>query len=186
MGVVIAFSGAIGSRRTELAGAVAEALDWPRVKFSDFVKEQIRAEGGDPEDRFLLQRVGQQFVQHRLREFVSGVLAMQPAWEADGNLVVDGLRHTEVRLELLNQIGDSSLFYVHVNVDPRRREEGASLRGIEQQVLYKHDQALTEAQISRILPAYADLTLDGAALISNNVAVVLEKVAPFGVRIPRR
>jgi hypothetical protein len=176
VGVVITLSGAVGSRRSELAIRLAERLGWPRVKFSDYIKNMVREDGGDPDDRIQLQSYGQKLVQNRLEEFVDGVLAMAPEWRARGNLVVDGLRHVEVLLTLKHKVEPSKLLYVDVSVDPLRRDEGVKDRGIAEQVLYRYERDLTEAQLARILPAYADLKVDGTLGFSINIAEIVQRV----------
>ncbi len=178
MGLVITLSGAIGSRRSEVADKLAARLGWPKVKFSDYIRQRIADDGERPEDRLLQQRYGQKLVQTQLDEFVEGVLAMAPGWRNQGNLIVDGLRHVEVLLTLKHKVLPNRLFYVNVTPDPLRREEGARERGIEEQNLYRYDRALSEAQINRILPAYADMEVDGTVGPNLNVADIARRVGP--------
>lgn len=180
MGVVVTLSGAIGSRRSDLASKLEERLGWPRVKFSDYIKAMIGADGGEPENRTQLQSYGQKLVQNRLQEFVDGVLAMAPDWRRGGDLIVDGLRHVEVLLTLKQKVAPSRMLYVYVSVDPLRREEDAKNRGIAEQMLYRYDRDLTEAQLARILPAYADLKVDGTLGFSFNVEEIIQQVEKLG------
>lgn len=162
-GTVVTLSGAIGTRRSDIAVALAERLHWPRVKFSDYIKSRLEGAGGTSEDRRMLQKVGQELVQTDVESFVLGVLAQAEEWKAGDDLVVDGLRHTEVRLALLNAIKPSTLYYVHVEVDEATRQSTAeNVRGIQERLLYRYDQDLTEAQLPKILPAYADQIVDGS------------------------
>lgn len=162
-GTVVALSGAIGTRRSDIAVALAERLGWARVKFSTFIASRLAEVGGEADDRRLLQKLGQELVQTDVDGFVAGVLAQAPDWAPGGNLVVDGLRHAEVRLALLHAIRPSSLHYVHVEVDEVTRQETAeTARGIQERLLYRYDQDLTEAQLPKILPAYADQIVDGS------------------------
>jgi hypothetical protein len=182
VGVVVTLSGAIGSRRSDLAIKLADRLGWPRVKFSDYIKAMIRADGGDPENRTQLQSYGQKLVQNRLDEFVDGVLAMAQGWQRGDDLVVDGLRHVEVLLALKQKVVPSTVLYVNVSVDPLRREEDAKDRGIAEQMLYRYDRDLTEAQLARILPAYADLEIDGTLGFSITVDEIIQRVQRLGGR----
>jgi hypothetical protein len=186
VGVVITLSGAIGSRRSDLAIQLARRLGWPRVKFSDYIKKVIRDDGGDPENRTQQQSYGQKLVQNRLDEFVGNVLAMAPDWGPGSDLLVDGLRHVEVLLTLKNKVAPSKVLYVDVSVDPLRRESGAKERGIAEQMLYRYDRDLTEAQLARILPAYADLKVDGTLGFSINVDEIVQVVERLGGRVPPR
>ena len=145
MGLVITLSGAIGSRRSELAEKLKFRLGWPKVKFSDYIRQRIAEDDEKPDDRLLQQRYGQILVQTQLEEFVDGVLGIAPDWRSQGNLIVDGLRHVEVLLTLKQKVRPHRVFYVNVTPDPLRREEGARERGIEEQNLYRYDRALSEA-----------------------------------------
>ena len=72
------------------------------------------------------------------------------------------------------------MLYVYVSVDPLRREEDAKNRGIAEQMLYRYDRDLTEAQLARILPAYADLKVDGTLGFSFNVEEIIQQVEKLG------
>jgi hypothetical protein len=185
VGLVIALSGGIGSRRSDLAEKLEARLGWPRVKFSDLIRRRIEEAGEDAENRLLQQQYGQRLVQYQLDDFVGGTLAMAPHWVAAGNLIVDGLRHVEVLLtlrRLVNEAG-SSVFYVHVRADPLEREAGARHRGIQEQDMFRYDHALSEAQMNRILPAYADLEVDGTLGLGLNLQDIEEKLRTKGVAI---
>lgn len=172
-GTVVTLSGAIGTRRSDIAVALADRLGWVRVKFSTVIASQLAAGGAEPDDRRLLQKLGQELVQTDVEGFVAGVLAQAVGWKPGSNLVVDGLRHAEVRLALLNAVRPSSLHYVHVEVDEVTRQSTAeTVRGIQERLLYRYDQDLTEAQLPKILPAYADQIVDG----SLPAVIVAEKV----------
>lgn len=163
VGTVVTLSGAIGTRRSDIAVALVARLGWPRVKFSDYIKSRLQEAGGQPEDRRMLQKFGQELVQTDVEGFVAGVLEQADGWKRGQDLVVDGLRHTEVRLALLNAVKPSTLYYVHVEVDePTRQSTAESVRGIQERLLYRYDQDLTEAQLPKILPAYADQIVDGS------------------------
>jgi hypothetical protein len=183
MGFVITLSGAIGSRRSEIAEKLAVKFNWPRVKFSEYIKDCIKADDEDPEDRVLQQQYGQRLVQNDLEDFVDGVLAKRAGWEKNGgNLIVDGLRHVEVLLVLRRRVtaASSKLVYIHVRPDPLKREPAARERGIAGQDIYRYDRALSEAQMNRILPAYADLEVDGALGIGLNLKDIEQRLSDLG------
>lgn len=177
MGVVITLSGGFGSRRSKLAEKLEERLGYPRVKFSDYIKDMIAEDGENQADRLLQQQYGQKLVQNQLDGFVAGVLDRSPGWRDNGNLIVDGLRHVEVLLTLRRQIGPSTLFYVHVKADPLRREEAAIERGIPEQNMFRYDRALSEAQMNRILPAYANMEVEGSLGFSINVDEIVQHIS---------
>jgi len=75
-GVVIAFSGALGVYTGALSTVVAELLGWKRIRFSDFIREQAAANGENPDDIGVLQRLGQELVKAHSSHFVSAVLKL--------------------------------------------------------------------------------------------------------------
>ncbi|HZF96032.1 MAG TPA: hypothetical protein VEZ20_14315 [Allosphingosinicella sp.] len=79
---------------------------------------------------------------------------------------------------------ETSLFYVHVKADPLEREAGARDRGIQEQDMFRYDHALSEAQMNRILPAYADLEVDGTLGVGLNLQDIQEKLRGKGVAVP--
>lgn len=182
VGTVVTLSGAIGTRRSDIAIALAQRLGWTRVKFSDYIKSKLIADGGDADDRRMLQKLGQDLVQTDVEGFVRGVLEMAQDWEPGGDLVVDGLRHAEVRLALVTAIRPSSLYYVHVEVDEVTRQATAeNVRGIQERLLYRYDQDLTEAQLPKILPAYADQIVDGSLPATIVADKILLRIRSLGL-----
>jgi len=163
-GTVIAFSGAIGVGTAALSTDVASLLGWPSVRFSDFIRIEAKTRGEDPEDRGVLQRIGQELVRERLGHFVSSVLSMAD-WRGAGNLIVDGVRHVEVLEELRRQLRDSTTVYlVHIEMDDQTRADRAKRAdGFPDAEFIRYDRDITEAQMQRVLPSYADLTLDGTS-----------------------
>lgn len=163
MGIVIGFAGAIGSGRSKVSRAVAEVLAWPRVSFGDHIRRLAQENGENPDDRTVLQRLGQALVMTNVEEFVRSVLSENENWRPSGNLVVDGVRHVEVRWSLLTQVKPSAFKLVYVTVDePTRRQRAEEEWNIPGPQLIRYDQELTEAQIPRILRAYADLAIDSS------------------------
>jgi Fic family protein len=156
--MLIAFTGPIGAGTSGLSQLVADTLGWPRVKFSDYIRNVAIEQASDSDDLNVLQAVGQNLVRERLEEFVAGVLALTE-WRAGGHLIVDGLRHVEVRTEILRQIGAVPLHVVNVELPLPER---AQKRGLDEDALGQYDAELSEAQLERILPQYANLSLDGS------------------------
>jgi len=155
--MLIAFTGSIGAGTSRLSQRVADLLGWPRVKFSDHIREVAVEQGSDPDDLNVLQAIGQSLVLDKLESFVEAVLS-KADWRKDENLIVDGLRHVEVRTELLRQIGTVPLHVVHLALPLPERAQNS---GLAETKLGQHDSELSEAQLERILPQYANLILDG-------------------------
>ena len=177
MARVLVFSGGIGSERSKLSQSVAQAVGWKHAKFSDVIRRRLEKAGEDA-TRSKLQSFGQDIVQNDLKAFVAAVLEDAEFAKADG-CVIDGLRHIEVLLELREQAGAAVVDYVHVNEDLNQIEQSAEERGIEEQNLFRYNHALSEAQVPRILPAYANLELDASDGLALNTGKVLRR---FGLK----
>ena len=162
-GIIIAFSGALGLGTGALSTVVAELLEWPRVRFSDFIRREAERLGEDPNERAVLQRIGQELVSTRREYFVSSVLAMA-RWHIGENLILDGLRHAEVHDELVRQVGRTTdVHVVHIEMDDETRKDRAKRSdGFQDADFQRYDKDVTEAQMERVPPVFAELTLDGA------------------------
>lgn len=175
---VVAFAGPIGSRKSELSRALAERLHWPRRSFGDFLRGQAKANGMDASDRAVLQQLGQVRVQSDPDRFVSDVLEGHD-WTKHPNLVLDGLRHAEVRhaLLILLQRQEVSLKLVFVEIDEPLRQRQAQERGVPLRLLATYDRDLTEAQVSRVIKAYADVIVPGSLPIALGVDTVISRLS---------
>lgn len=178
-GLVLAFSGGLGSGKSNLTRALAEQLRWRRVSFGDYVRSYARRVGRDSADRSVLQQLGQALVLTNRKTFVTDVLNQSRAEgpnQADENLIVDGVRHIEILLELKEQVHPRMLKLIHIKTDNETRQERLIARdNVERRVVARYDSDITEAQISRILPQYADLTIDG----SLPTPILVDKVIGF-------
>jgi dephospho-CoA kinase len=178
VGLVLAFSGALGAGKSKLTMALHDRLQWPRVSFGDEVRSFAVREGRDPNDRAVLQQLGQALVLTDREGFVRRVLNQRPT---EGDLIVDGVRHVEILLELRKQVHPRTLKLIHINADSGIRQERLMERDqVERRVVARYDSDITEAQIARILPQYADLALDGSLPTS----VLLAKVVDLERRLP--
>jgi hypothetical protein len=93
--------------------------------------------------------------------FVDGVLK-QKEWRRHGNLVIDGLRHAEVRHALIQQIRPNVLKHVFVTVDEDTRQQRVRKEDkVEPRILMRYDQDITEAQIPRVMREYKDIEVSG-------------------------
>jgi Fic family protein len=162
-GLIIVLSGAKGVYTSALSVVLADFLKWKRAKFSDYIRELAATSGESSDDTAVLQRIGQQLVRNRLEEFVTAVLRLAD-WKPGENLVLDGLRHAEVFMELQRQVGKSAdLRVVHVAIHDRddRKDRAKRSEGFSNSEFDMYDRDETEQQVEQT-PAYANLSLNGA------------------------
>jgi cytidylate kinase len=163
-GVVIAFSGPIGAGKSTISQKVADLLHWPRASFGAYIRQVAKENNEDPQDRFVLQRLGQALVLADVDGLVDAVLNQQRWRDAkgEGNLIVDGLRHAEVRHALVQKIKPNVLKHVYITIDEDSRQQRVRDKSkVEPRVLIQYDQDITEAQIPRILREYKDVEVSG-------------------------
>ncbi|MDP4006393.1 AAA family ATPase [Methylobacterium sp. NEAU K] len=178
-GFVIAISGGIGAGKTALAEKLAEALHADRVSFGREVRRYAEENGENPKDRSVLQQLGQALVLTQCNQFVERVLAQRPQPRSE-HLIVEGVRHVEVLMELKRQLDSKSVHLVHVVTPGSTREQRVMERDdVERRLVARYDNDITEAQVSRILPQYASLTVNGELPIVLQVAQVMQKAAEW-------
>ncbi len=176
-GTVVAFAGPIGSGKSNLSTRVATLLGWPRVSFGDYIRKVARENHQNEGDRAVLQKLGQALILSSTEEFVKNVLAEGGNWREQGNLIVDGLRHVEVRQLLLKLSAPNAFKLVFLSLDETtRRQRAQTEKATPIPQLIRYDQDITEAQIPRILPQYADITIDNALPIEIAAKEVLAKL----------
>ena len=181
-GIVVAFAGAIGSGKSNLSRHVAGLLGCPRVSFGDYIRGIAEANHMDSSDRGVLQRLGQALVVSNAEDFARKVLATRPDWQPGQNLVIDGLRHVEVRQVLFTLVRPSILKLVFLSIDETSRRQRAQRdKEIPQPQLIRYDQDITEAQIPRILPSYADVVVDSTLPVDIAAREVLSRL---GLQVP--
>jgi cytidylate kinase len=106
MSLILCFSGQIGSGKSSVSSAVAEALGWRRTGFGDYLRSEIARLGGDPNDRKSLQDLGQARVDADPAAFCRDVLSSAGFHPGD-DFVIDGIRHVSI-FELLARLSQPS------------------------------------------------------------------------------
>ena len=180
-GFVIAVSGGIGAGKTELAKHLEKALDADRVSFGDEVRTFARENGQDENDRSVLQRLGQALVLSQCKAFVTRVLAQRPSiGRTETRLIIEGVRHVEVLKEIMLQMPHEHVRLVHIATPETLREQRIMDRdNVERRVVARYDNDITEAQISRILPQYADLIVEGDLPVSLQISAIKAKLGEW-------
>jgi cytidylate kinase len=102
LSLLLCFSGQIGSGKSSVSSAVAEALGWHRTGFGDYLRSEIARLGGDPSSRKALQDLGQSRVEEDPSALCRDVLAAGGFRPGD-DFVIDGVRHLGI-FEILRTI----------------------------------------------------------------------------------
>ena len=159
---VIAFSGGIRSGKTSVSSEVANRLGIPRVSFGDHVRQLVHERGGDPEDRKLLQSVGESLVRDKVTPFCRAVLAQaRSSWAPGASLIVDGLRHVEAADAMRPLVAPAQLKIVLIGAERDVREARLAGRATAQG-LQQWDIHSTEVQVHAVIPQIADLIVNGS------------------------
>lgn len=106
MKLLLCFSGAIGSGKSSVSTAVANALGWQQNGFGDYLRREISRRGGDPNSRQALQDLGQQRVEADPAAFCRDVLA-EGGFTPGADFVIDGIRHVSI-FDILAQVSKPS------------------------------------------------------------------------------
>lgn len=107
MSLLICFSGQIGSGKSSVSTAVADALGWRRTGFGDYLRGEAAKRGGDPDDRKALQDLGQARVDEDAAAFCRDVLTAG-GFQPGDDFIIDGIRHVSI-FEILKQVASPSV-----------------------------------------------------------------------------
>ncbi len=169
--VVIAFAGPIGSGKSTVSAAIAEALGLPRASFGDYVRS-VAKQRGLTQDRETLQLVGSELIENGWGPFCKAVLS-QAGWKRGDGIVVDGIRHIEAIEALRQMTAPLKFFPVFISIEGEDRKSRLMSKGImddgEKSKIESHS---TEVQVSS-LHSKASLVLDGSQPISELVGQII-------------
>lgn len=174
-GIVLGLSGQIASGKSTIATALARVIGCDHVSFGKYVRT-VASERGYDESRQTLQDLGQHLLESRGAEgFCLDVLASQaPRFVPGNDLVIEGIRHTDV-VDALSFLVQPSVFaLVFVRVDERTRRNRLALREGEGNTdLKTADKHSTEQQVRRAMQGRAALTLVSTRPSGESVRAVL-------------
>lgn len=159
---VIALSGRKGSGKSSLATALADSFGWIRASFGDYVRT-VAASQGLSNDVQVLQQLGEFLILSRGHEGFCRDMLASTTWTPGQSLVVDGVRHVDIRTALRDAISPMRFVHVHVQVREEEREARMRLRveGITSEQLAELERHSTEIDVPSLLAALADLIVDG-------------------------
>ncbi len=154
-GIVLGFAGPIGSGKTTVSTAVAEALGWSRVGFGDFLREEARSRKLDDSSREVLQAIGEALIGAGWEEFCRAVLA-QVNWMPGRSLVIDGIRHVEALAALRRIVAPTPLLLVYLEAADTARESRLRDKGIDDERRRRIESHSTEIEVMTMLLGFAD------------------------------
>ena len=156
---VLAFAGKIGSGKSTLSEEVANALQWKRASFGDYVRTVAKSQGLET-SREVLQELGASLAK-KPEEFCRAMLAHY-GWQSGEPLVIDGVRHKEILDALRLIVAPLEVRVVYLDIDEEKRhqrlmqeEEG------DPKKLAQVESHSTEQQVGDLLPKIADLKVSG-------------------------
>lgn len=174
MNLLLCFSGKIGSGKSSVSTAVAEALGWRRTGFGDYLRAEIARRRGDADDRKALQDLGQARVDDDAVSFCGDVLAAG-GFNAGDNFVIDGIRHVSI-FDILTQVSKPTeaklLFLGAAELTRKARVQPRS----DADDFTRASAHRVEAELGDALPAHADGVVDSDQSIDRVVADCLELV----------
>ena len=165
---VVAVSGSIASGKSTLAEALGAATGWKRASFGAYIRS-IAVSRGMEEDRPSLQRVGQELVQNGTDSFVQDVLRFG-GWSLGQPVILEGVRHLSVLEAVERCVAPLPVVLVHVLADDIARRARVTSRGEIGPILDSVEAHSTEADVRVRLLERADVLVDGAGDIDEEVA----------------
>ena len=174
MSLLLCFSGQIGSGKSSVSTAVAEALGWRRTGFGNFLRSEIVRLGGDPNDREALQDLGQRRVDEDPAAFCRDVLAAG-GFHPGGDFIIDGVRHVRI-FEVLADVGaptQARLLFLGARDSTRLERVGARA---DAQDFDRASEHRVEAELRDALPDRADGVVDANQPLDRVVSDCLDLV----------
>ncbi len=169
--VVIAFTGPIGSGKSTISIALAEALGLSRASFGDHVRSVAKQRGLTP-DREMLQIIGSELIKNGCGPFCKAVLS-QAGWKKGDSIIVDGIRHIEAIEALRQMTAPLKFILIFISIEDEDRQSRLMSKGImDKGKKSKIESHSTEAQVNS-LHSKASLVLDGTQPISELVRQII-------------
>lgn len=176
IGRIVCFSGKIGSGKSSVSEAVANALACKMASFGGYIRHKVESQGGDPTSRKALQDYGQLRVEQNIAEFCDDVLSYSGFTTGD-DLVVDGIRHVDVYDALVRRLPNSRFHLIHLDLDDRSRKSRMAGRGDDFSDFVRAEGHVVEKDLSSNLPSRAHLVIDASAPIEDIVGNILVYLA---------
>jgi len=168
MKYAFAFCGPIGSGKSSVSKLFATTIDAGWNSFGSTVKE-IAIERGLPTNREGLQSLGAQLVKEERSAFCRRVVA-KATYGRGSTIVIDGLRHIDIAMELQSIINPQALACVYVDAPRALRMERVRARdGVSAEQLELLELHSTEVEVEARLRSFAGLIADNAGPVGECV-----------------
>jgi hypothetical protein len=179
-GLVVCFSGRIGSGKTSITHVLSTALGWSRAGFGDYLRARIAREGGDPNSRQALQDLGQNLVDADPDGFCLDVLK-SANFQPGGNLLLDGIRHVDIKNRITRLVAPSRSILIHLTLDDAELLKRIESRPQGSVDLPRAEKHRVESELTSSLPQIADRVVDASPSIHALAGNLLSVIAEFGV-----
>ena len=176
MGLVVSFSGRIGSGKSSVTAALAAKLGWPRAGFGDYLRAEIARRGGNPESREALQDLGQALVERDPEAFCAAVLE-NVGYKRGDDLLVDGIRHVDIHRIITRLVSPSSARLIYLAADDTVRIERVVTRARDQHDFQRAEGHRVEAELIAALPAAADQVLSALVPLTDLIQQCAQLIA---------
>lgn len=159
VGLVVCFSGQIGSGKSSVSRSLASWFGWPRAAFGDYLRKEAERTGLDATNREALQDLGQKLVSFDAHAFCRAVL-MDGGLVQGGNLFVDGVRHVKIRNIIATLANPSLTKLIYLSAGDTKRLDRASQRTDGSSDFVRAASHIVESELRDELPAIADALID--------------------------
>jgi cytidylate kinase len=177
MSLLVCFSGQIGSGKSSVSAAVAEALGWRRTGFGDFLRAEIARSGGDPTCRQALQDLGQQRVDNDPEAFCRDMLSAG-GFQPGDDYVVEGVRHVAIFRILRVLVAPSTARLLFLQASDAARTARIETRS-DHADFDRAGGHRVEADLRNALPERADAVIDADRAIGGVIADCLTQIGSW-------
>lgn len=172
--MLVCFSGQIGSGKSSVSTAIAEALGWSYTGFGDYLRAEIERTGGDSASREALQDLGQRLVEADAEGFCRSVLA-SGGFNKGENFLLDGVRHVDIFRILTRIVAPSSARLLFLSVDEIQRLDRVAGRSDKDDFARAVGHRV-EAELGNDLPALADAIINASQSFQDVVSACLAAI----------
>lgn len=174
-GLVVCFSGKIGSGKSSVTVALAERLGWKLAGFGDYLRHRLASEGGDATDRQALQDLGQSLVERDSESFCREVIAHSGHTPGE-NLLVDGIRHAAIYGRIGQLLAPCETRLIHLGVAETTLVDRVRNRDGAVDDLDRAADHPVERELGATLPTMADAIVDAERPLVDVIKTCLDRI----------